>query len=105
MRVTIRRPKLVWGLLLCLVLVNGFMAAPSVGHAGHHADHQAGTHSTGICAWMCVAGEDIEPSVVPFTSSLQLIERASILSFKPVLSAAALFHFFRGPPGFLLSLS
>lgn len=105
MSVTVRRLTLVWGLLLCLVLVNGFMAAPSVRHAGHHTDHQAGTHSTGICAWMCAAGEDVEPSVSPFASSLQLIERARILSFKPVLSAAALLHFFRGPPGFLLSLS
>ena len=100
-----KRSAFVWTLLFCLVLVNGFMAAPSVGHAGHHADHQAGTHSTGICAWMCAAGEDIEPSVVPFASSLQLIERASILSFKPFLSAAALLHFFRGPPGSLFSLS
>jgi hypothetical protein len=105
MRVIVRRPTLVWGLLLCLVLVNGFMAAPSVSHAAHHADHQAGTHSTGICAWMCAAGEDIESSVSPFASSLQLIEHASILSFKPVLSAAALLYFFRGPPSFLLSLS
>lgn len=99
-----KRSAFVWGLLLCIILVNGFMAAPSVGHAGHHTDHQAGAHSTGICAWMCAAGEDIEPSDVSFASSLQLIERASILSFKPVFSAAALLQFLRGPPGFLLSL-
>ena len=48
-----KRPTLIWGLLLVIVMVNGLMAAPSVGHAEHHADHQTGTHSTGLCAWLC----------------------------------------------------
>jgi hypothetical protein len=101
----VKRSAFVWALLLCLVLVNGLMAAPSVGHAGHHTDHQAGTHSTGICAWMCAAGDGIESSVVPFASHLQLIECTSSVSVKTVLTLDSLWFFLRGPPGFLVSLS
>lgn len=98
MRVTLRQTSLVWSVLLCLVLVNGFMAAPSVGHAEHHGDHQAGTHSTGICAWLCAAGDGIEPFVVQLASSFQLIERAIIVSSIVVHSADPFSYFLRGPP-------
>ena len=98
---TVKRSGFVWALLVCLVLVNGFMASPSVGHAQHHADHQAGTHTTGICAWLCVAGVGIESSAVQLASALQLLERVSIPSFDVVVSVVSLPYFFRGPPGFL----
>lgn len=98
MAVDSKRSAFVWALLLCLVLVNGFMAAPSVGHAGHHADHQAGTHSTGICAWMCAAGEGIDSFAVHFASSLQLVERTAIVPSEVVASAASFSYFLRGPP-------
>lgn len=88
----------VWLLLVCLVLVNGAMAAPSVGHAEHHTDHQAGTHSTGLCAWLCAGGVGIESSVVPFSSGLQIVEQISIVSFDIVFSVISLSRFFRGPP-------
>jgi len=89
---------LVWGLLLCLVLVNGSMAAPSVAHAAQHGAHKAGTHSSGFCAWLCAAGQGIEVSPVrvdaawrPFcTIELQFIEELrEDISFQP---------FLRGPP-------
>lgn len=92
------RPALAWALLLCILFVNGAMAAPSVGHAEHHADHQAGTHSTGLCAWLCAGGVGIESSVVPFTSGLQLVERLSIFSVNIVPRTIQLSSFFRGPP-------
>lgn len=78
------------------------MAAPSVGHAEHHADHQAGTHSSGICAWLCAGGVGIESSVVQLTSKPQLLEWISIPSFDVVLSVVSLPYFFRGPPRFLV---
>ncbi len=98
MRVTLRRTALVWSILLCIVLVNGLMAAPSVGHAEHHANHQAGTHSTGICAWLCAAGDGIESFTVPFASSLQLVDRTIIVPSQVVLRAGPLLYFLRGPP-------
>jgi hypothetical protein len=101
MAVTVKQPVLVWALLIVIVLVNGFMAAPSVGHAEHHADHQASTHSSGICAWLCAGGVGIESSVVQFTSGLQLLEWIRIPSFDIILSVVSLPYFFRGPPRLL----
>ncbi|MDK2742739.1 MAG: hypothetical protein H8K03_08610 [Nitrospira sp.] len=98
MTVTVKQPVLVWALLLVIVLMNGLMAAPSVSHAEHHAGHQAATHSTGICAWLCAGGVGIESSVVQFTSGLQLLEWVSIPPFNAVLSVISLSYFFRGPP-------
>jgi hypothetical protein len=95
-----KRSAFVWALLFCIVLVNGFMAAPSVGHAEHHADHQAGTHSSGICAWLCAGGVGIESSAVQLTSGLRLLEWVSIPSFDIILSIVSLSYFFRGPPHF-----
>jgi hypothetical protein len=97
----VKRSVFVWALLFCIVLVNGFMAAPSVGHAEHHADHQAGTHSSGICAWLCAGGVGIESSAVQLTSGLRLLEWVSIPSFDVILSIVPLSYFFRGPPHFL----
>lgn len=102
MAVDSKRSAFVWALLLCLVLVNGFMAAPSVGHAGHHADHQAGTHSTGICAWMCAAGEGIESAAAPLNTPLQPIEGLVAVQIKPTLTPVSSRNFSRGPPISLL---
>lgn len=101
MWMNIKRPALVWGLLLVIVMVSGFMAAPSVGHVQHHADHQAGTHSTGLCAWLCAGGVGITSSDVQFISQLQLLERSGSSILEPVLSVVSLPYFFRGPPSIL----
>ncbi len=94
----VQRPVLVWGMLLVIVMMSGVMAAPTVGHAQHHADHAAGTHSTGICAWLCAGGVGIESSVVQLTSDLQLLEWITIPSHDVVFSVVSLPYFFRGPP-------
>lgn len=89
-----------WLLLVCLVLVNGAMAAPSVGHAEHHGDHQAGTHSTGICAWLCAAGQDVESTSVSLKSTLLLVEQTVVVHSSPIRLPIAVYYFFRGPPRF-----
>ncbi len=94
----LKQSGFVWSLLVCLVLVNGLMAAPSVGHAQHHADHQAGTHSTGICAWLCAAGQDVESTSVSLESTLQLVERAVVVHINPIHILVSFHSFFRGPP-------
>lgn len=99
--VTLKRSGLIWALLLCLILVNGLMAAPSVRHALHHAKHQAGTHSTGICAWLCAAGQGVESSSIHLPSELQLFERTVVDPIDAVSDAAFYDHFLRGPPAFL----
>lgn len=101
MWMNVKRPVLVWGLLLVIVMVSGLMAAPSVGHAEHHADHQPSTHSTGVCAWLCAGGVGIESSIVQFDSYLQLLESVSSSPPKTVFSVVSLPYFFRGPPSLL----
>jgi hypothetical protein len=96
--VDVKRSAFIWALLLCIVLVNGLMAAPTVGHAQHHADHAAGTHSTGICAWLCAGGVGIESSVVQVASGLQLLEWIAIPFYGVDLAVVSLPYFFRGPP-------
>ena len=98
MLVRLKYPGAVWALVLCLVLVNGFMAAPSVAHAEHHGAHKAGTHATGICAWLCAAGQGIESSSVNFESVLQSVEWTGyVRSDQPSLPFASVL-FLRGPP-------
>jgi hypothetical protein len=95
----LKRSWLVWALFLCLVLVNGSMAVPSVAHAEHHGTHHdAGTHASGICAWFCTAGQDIDTSSVEPTSTLQLVESAPVAGLVVAQDSIALSTFPRGPP-------
>jgi len=94
----LKQSGFVWSLLLCLVLVNGLLAAPAVAHADHHAKHDAGTHSTGLCAWQCVAGQSIDTATVVPTSSRQFVYMVASRQIDRVSSAPLVSRFFRGPP-------
>ena len=59
--------------VLCVLSVGGLAQAQSVEHAGHHAHHQAATHGTVLCSWMCAAGTVLDSAVVSFQ-----VERSSI---------------------------
>lgn len=94
----VKRPVIIWALLLVIVLVNGFMAPPSVSHAEPYACHQTESHSTGLCAWLCVGSVGIGSSDIPFSLELQLLEWISTPSNDVVLSVVPLPYLFRGPP-------
>ena len=95
----VKRLRLVWALLVCLVLTNGFMAAPSVVHAGHHGTHHdAGTHASGICAWFCTSGQGVEASSVNLTSVLQLVGSSEDVSADSIVLLFSSDLFARGPP-------
>ena len=57
-------------LVLCVLSVGGLAQAQSVEHAGHHAQHQAATHGTLLCSWMCAAGTILDTAVVTFQVEL-----------------------------------
>ena len=99
---TFKGSRLVWAVLLCLVLVNGYMAVPSVAHAEHHSTHQAGTHASGICAWLCAAGQGIESFSVGFESVLHVVGRTVYLRADRLAVPYLAWFPPRGPP--LLSL-
>ncbi len=51
---------LAWGLFVALVVVSG-TAGTAVAHDLHHGTHHsAKLHGTGICAWMCAAGDGMQ---------------------------------------------
>ena len=94
----VKRSGLIWSLLLSLVLMNGFMAAPSVAHAAHHENHQAGTHSTGLCAWQCAAGQGVESTSVDLASTIQVVGQVVYIFADKDEESSPLAVFFRGPP-------
>ena len=59
--------------VLCMLVVGGLAQAQSVEHAGHHAQHQAATHGTLLCSWMCAAGTVLDSAVVTFQAELSPI--------------------------------
>lgn len=91
-----------WALLLCLVLVNGSMAMPSVAHAEHHGAHKAGTHATGICAWLCAAGQEVESWSGNVESVFQVVGKVEHVYAGQVTLLFLTDRFSRGPP--ILSL-
>ena len=98
MLVRLKSPWAVWALTLCLVLVNGSMSAPSVAHAEHHGAHKADTHATGICAWLCAAGQEVESTSVNFTSMLQLVGSSWADTVNSIFLLFSPDRFSRGPP-------
>ena len=60
-------------LVFSVLSVGGLAQAQSVEHAGHHAHHQAATHGTVLCSWMCAAGTVLDSAVVPFEAELSPI--------------------------------
>lgn len=55
----------------CVLSLAGLAQAQLVEHAWHHAHHQAATHGTVLCSWMCAAGTAVDDSVAP-----SLVERS-----------------------------
>src|SRR5262249_35969848 len=60
-------------LVLCVLSVGGLAQAQSVEHAGHHAHHQAATHGTLLCSWMCAAGTLLDSTTVSFQTEFSPI--------------------------------
>ena len=85
-------------LALCLLVLSGLVFPQTVRHAGHHAHHQAATHASALCTWMCAAGQGLESvallvneSVSPVTT-LDVAATGTIDGVVPPPSQS------RGPP-------
>jgi hypothetical protein len=66
-------------LVLCLLAIGGLAQAQSAEHAGHHAQHQAATHGTLLCSWMCAAGTVLDTEVVLIHAERNPIALVSIV--------------------------
>ena len=89
-------------LILCIIAIGGLAQAQSVEHAGHHAQHQAATHGTLLCSWMCAAGVVLDTAVVTFQAELSPIAFATLSqSTQPSIEACRT-STSRAPPSFSL---
>ena len=89
-------------LVLCVLSVGGLAQAKSVEHAGHHAQHQAATHGTLLCSWMCAAGTVLDTAVVTFQAELSPIALVSRPHFAQASIEACQTSPGRAPPSFSL---
>ena len=89
-------------LVLCILSVGGLAQAQSVEHAGHHAHHQAATHGTVLCSWMCAAGAVLDSAVVTFQAELSPIALITIPHFAQPSIELCRTASSRAPPSFSL---
>lgn len=94
------RRSVALSLALCLLLMSGLFYAQAVPHTFHHAHHQAATHSTALCSWLCAAGQVLDgASVFIQTTSAPLGFMGRVIAAVPG-SADRPFIPYRGPPAF-----
>jgi hypothetical protein len=89
-------------LVLCVLSVGGLAQAQSVEHAGHHAHHQAATHGTVLCSWMCAAGTVLDTAVVTFQAELSPIALVTLPHFAQPSIEVCQTSSSRAPPSFSL---
>ena len=89
-------------LVLCVLSVGGLAQAQSVEHAGHHAQHQAATHGTVLCSWMCAAGTVLDTAVVTFQAELSPIALITLLNSAQPSIEVCQTSSSRAPPSFSL---
>jgi len=89
-------------LVLCVLSIGGLAQAQSVEHAGHHAQHQAATHGTLLCSWMCAAGTVLDTAVVTFQAERSPIAFVTLPHLAPPSLKACQTSTSRAPPTFSL---
>jgi hypothetical protein len=67
-------------LALCLLTLSGLVFPQAVTHAGHHAHHQAATHTSALCTWMCAAGQGLESVVLLVNESISPATTLDVVS-------------------------
>jgi hypothetical protein len=89
-------------LVLCVLSVGGLAQAQMVEHTGHHAHHQAATHGTVLCSWMCAAGTLLDTAVVPFQIELSPLALLTFHNSAEPSIGACQTSSSRAPPSFSL---
>ena len=74
------------GFALWLVALSGTVYPQLTTHMGQHEHHNAATHATALCSWLCIAADAVEGTSVHFTP----VEQVALLDqeiFKSQISA------------------
>jgi hypothetical protein len=89
-------------LVLCVLSIGGLAQAQSVEHAGHHAHHQAATHGTVLCSWMCAAGTVLDSPVILIQAERSPIATVPVAPSIDLSIEACHASSSRAPPSFSL---
>ena len=63
----------VGGFALWLVALSGIVYPQLTAHMGEHAHHNAATHATALCSWLCIAADAVEGTSVYFAPVEQIV--------------------------------
>ena len=80
------RQIIIAGFALWLVALSGIVYPQLTAHMGQHEHHNAATHATALCSWLCIAADAVEGTSVHFTP----VEQVALLDqeiFKSQISA------------------
>jgi hypothetical protein len=80
----------VGGLALWLVALSGIVYPQLTAHMEQHEHHNAATHATALCSWLCIAADAVEGTVADFTP----VQYATFLEQAPPVTE---FHLPHGP--------
>ncbi|MDR4496032.1 MAG: hypothetical protein AB7P17_13270 [Nitrospirales bacterium] len=94
------RCKKILALLLSIVLVllMGTMHISLASHVIEHAHHTGTTHSTGICAWMCMAAQSISADSPTLKQAFLPMGLAEEPVFSSIIDQYTFLLPSRGPP-------
>ncbi|MGH7181975.1 MAG: hypothetical protein ACREJN_08370 [Nitrospiraceae bacterium] len=73
---------------LWLVALSGLAYPQLTAHMAQHEHHNAATHATALCSWLCIAGDAANGTVVDVAP----VEYATILEQAPPVNQLRLFH-------------
>ena len=85
------RQYLVGGFALWLVALSGIVYPQLTAHMGHHEHHNAATHDTALCSWLCISADAVEGTSVSFIP-VELVDSIEQESLKPQISALICFQ-------------
>lgn len=86
------------GLILCVLIVGSLASAQTVSHETHHTHHQATTHASPFCSWMCAAGQMSEAGLLVFPQHVSPVAYALFAAPLAMVAPPARTDASRGPP-------
>ena len=76
------------GFALWLVALSGIVYPQIAAHLGQHEHHNAATHATALCSWLCIAGDAVDGTVTVAAP----VQYATLLEQAPPVSQPSHFH-------------
>jgi hypothetical protein len=79
------------GFALWLVALSGIVYPQITAHLGQHEHHNAATHATALCSWLCIAADAVEgtPIYLAPVAQIALLKQAFL---RPQISAGPIFQ-------------